>query len=52
LGAEWLKISEEVACKKIKGCSNVNKLRGLGMYRVRCKWEKEREWKTIGEGGS
>jgi hypothetical protein len=32
LSAEWLKISEEVAYKKIIGCNNVNKLRHLGMY--------------------
>jgi hypothetical protein len=32
-----------VAYKKIIGCNNVNKLRGLGMYlyRVICRWEKE-----------
>jgi hypothetical protein len=41
---EWVKINEEVAYKKTIECSNVNKLRGLGMYlyRVRCLWEKER----------
>jgi hypothetical protein len=38
LSTEWLKIIEEVAYKKIIGCNNVSKLRGLGMYlfRVSC----------------
>jgi hypothetical protein len=55
LSAERLKISEEVAYKKIIECNTVNKLRGLGMYlyRVRCNGIRrlltmQTEWKTIG----
>jgi hypothetical protein len=43
LRADWLKINEEVACRKTVYCNNINKLRGLGkcLYRARCKWESK-----------
>jgi alkyl hydroperoxide reductase subunit AhpF len=56
LNAEWFRINEEVAYRKIVvGYNNITKLRGLGKFfsRVRCKWEKmtvskEEEQRTKG----
>jgi hypothetical protein len=43
LRADWLKINEEVACRKTVYCNNINKLRGLGkcLYKARRKWESK-----------
>jgi hypothetical protein len=41
VNSKWLSINEELACRKIISCTNLNKIQSLGKYlfKTKCKWE-------------
>jgi hypothetical protein len=43
VNSNWLNINEDLACRKIISCANVNKIKSLGKYlfKTKCKGEKE-----------
>jgi hypothetical protein len=46
VNSNWPNINEDLAYKKIIGCTNVNRIKLLGNYlfNVKCKWENRVSW--------
>jgi hypothetical protein len=43
VNSNWPNINEDLAYKKIIGCTNVNRIKVLGKYlfKVKCKWKNK-----------